>query len=64
MAAEKERVYARVGRGGSTGWKELQGGICRVMQEYCGEHKSADLLKLGLWWMNSIRESEAKDTFV
>ena len=64
VAAEKERVYARVGRGGSTGWKELQAGICRVMQEYCGEHKSKDLLELGLWWLNSIRESEAADTFV
>ena len=46
------------------GWKELQAGICRVMQDYCGEYKGQDLLELGLWWLDSIRESEAQNTFV
>ncbi len=61
---EKARVYARVGQGGNVGWKELQAGICRVMQDYCGEYKGEELLKLGLWWLNSIQESEAADTYV
>jgi succinate dehydrogenase/fumarate reductase flavoprotein subunit len=61
---EKDRIYAPVGRGGDIGWKELQAGICRVMQDYCGEQKGKELLELGLWWLDSIRESEAANTYV
>ncbi len=61
---EKRRVYAPVGRKGDIGWKELQAGICRVMQDYCGEYKSEEVLKMGLWWLNSIREGEAERTYV
>jgi len=61
---EKARVYAPVGRRGDTGWKELQAGICRIMQDYCGEYKGEETLKLGLWWLNSIREGEAARTYV
>ena len=61
---EKARVYAPVGRKGDMGWKELQAGICRIMQDYCGEYKSEEILKMGLWWLNSIRESEAERTYV
>jgi len=56
---EKTRVYAPVKRKGDIGWKELQAGICRIMQDYCGEYKSEETLKMGLRWLNSIRESEA-----
>jgi len=34
------------------------------MQIYCGEYKSERMLKMGLWWLNSIRESEATRTYV
>ena len=34
---EKVRVYAPVKRKDEIGWKELQAGICRIMQDYCGE---------------------------
>jgi succinate dehydrogenase/fumarate reductase flavoprotein subunit len=61
---EKVRVYAPVGRKGDIGWKELQAGICRIMQDYCGEYKGEKTLELGLWWLNSIRESEAGRTYV
>jgi len=61
---EKVRVYAPVGRKGDIGWKELQAGICRIMQDYCGEYKGEKTLELGLWWLNSIRESEAERTYV
>jgi succinate dehydrogenase/fumarate reductase flavoprotein subunit len=64
VEAEKSRVYAPVGRKGDIGWKELQAGICRIMQDYCGEYKSDEILKTGLWWLNSIRESEAERTYV
>lgn len=61
---EKVRVYAPLHRKGDTGWKELHAGISRVMQVYCGEYKTEEMLKTGLWWLNSIRESEAARTFV
>jgi succinate dehydrogenase/fumarate reductase flavoprotein subunit len=56
---EKARVYAPVTRQDGIGWKELRGGICRIMQDYCGEFKNEQTLKLGLNWIESIRDSEA-----
>jgi len=61
---EKARVYAPLRQQGDVGWKELQAGICRIMQDYCGEYKSEETLKMGLRWLNSIRESEAARTSV
>jgi len=55
---EKVRVYAPVVRSHGVGWKELQAGLCRVMQDYCGEYRSEETLELGLEWLDSIRESE------
>ena len=63
VAEEKTRVYAPVGREGDIGWKELQAGVCRIMQDYCGEYKSEEILKTGLWWLSSIRESEVERTY-
>jgi len=60
---EKARVYAPINRKGEIGWKELQAGLCRIMQDYCGEYKSEETLKMGLRWLNSIRESEATRTY-
>jgi len=60
---EKVRVYAPLGRKGGAGWKELQAGICRIMQDHCGEYKSEETLKMGLRWLNSIRESEASRAY-
>lgn len=56
---EKKRVYAPVKRKDGVGWKDLQSGICRIMQDYCGEYKNKETLELGLEWLKSIRESEA-----
>jgi succinate dehydrogenase/fumarate reductase flavoprotein subunit len=58
VEAEKARVYAPVRRKGGIGWKELNAGICRIMQDYCGEYKSDGILKTGLKWFKEIRESE------
>jgi len=60
---EKARVYAPVKRKSDIGWKELHAGICRIMQDYCGEYKGEETLKMGLRWLNSIRESEAARTY-
>jgi hypothetical protein len=60
---EKSRVYAPVKRKEGTGWKELRAGLCRIMQDYCGEYRSKETLNLGLRWLNSIRESEASRVY-
>ena len=60
---EKARVYAPAKRTDGIGWKELHAGISRIMQDYCGEYKGEETLKMGLRWLNSIRESEASSAF-
>jgi succinate dehydrogenase/fumarate reductase flavoprotein subunit len=60
---EKARVYAPVQRKDGTGWKELRAGLCRIMQDYCGEYKNEEVLKIGLGWLESIRESEASRAY-
>jgi succinate dehydrogenase/fumarate reductase flavoprotein subunit len=64
LGRAKERVYSALGQRGDIGWKELQAGIARVMQVYCAEYKSREMLETGLWWLKSIRESEAVRTQV
>ena len=39
-------------------WKELNAGVCRVMQDYCGELKSEETLKIGLKWFDEIEAGE------
>ncbi|MBN1188485.1 MAG: FAD-dependent oxidoreductase [Dehalococcoidales bacterium] len=63
VQAEKDRVYAPVKRKNGVGWKELQAGLCRIMQDYCGEYKSEEVLETGLRWFKSIRESEASRVY-
>jgi succinate dehydrogenase/fumarate reductase flavoprotein subunit len=52
-------VYAPVSRDQGYGWKEVQAGLCRIMQDYCGEFRSKETLGLGLEWLDSIARSEA-----
>jgi succinate dehydrogenase/fumarate reductase flavoprotein subunit len=63
LEAEKVRVYAPAQRNGGMGWKELKAGLCKVMQDYCGEYKSEGTLKMGLDWLKSISESEAASVY-
>ena len=60
---EKTRVYAPVRLKHGIGWKELRAGLCRIMQDYCGEYRNEETLKMGLRWLSSIRESEASRTY-
>ena len=60
---EKARVYAPVRRTEGIGWKELRAGLCRIMQDYCGEYKNEETLNMGLRWLSSIRESEASRVY-
>jgi succinate dehydrogenase/fumarate reductase flavoprotein subunit len=56
---EKTRVYGPVNREDGIGWKELRAGICRIIQDYCGEYKSEETLRMGLGWLDSILDTEA-----
>ena len=61
VEAEKTRVYVPIWRKDGIDWKELEAGIARVMQDYCGPVKNEQLLNLGLKWLNEIREGEAAE---
>ena len=59
--AEKERmrVYSPLKGNGKIGWKEMNMRISRLMQHYCGDIKSEELLTTGLDLLNDIQELEA-----
>lgn len=62
VAREKARLYAPLEQAEdprSIGWKELNAGICRVMQDYCGQYKSEEVLRAGINLLGELRESEA-----
>jgi succinate dehydrogenase/fumarate reductase flavoprotein subunit len=58
VETEKARVYQPLQQKGMA-WKELNAGVCRVMQDYCGELKSENVLKIGLKWFDELEAGEA-----
>jgi succinate dehydrogenase/fumarate reductase flavoprotein subunit len=60
---EKERVYAPVKRRNGIDWKELNAGVCKIMQDYCGELKNEELLNIGLKWFSELAEGEAQTAY-
>lgn len=58
ISAEKSRVYAPLKNGAGYGWKEVQIGLNRVMQDYVGKYKSKEILETGLWYLSSIENNE------
>lgn len=67
VEAERKRILNPVERSNDfksyVSWKELWIGIARVMQVCCGEYKSIPILEEGLFWLESIRNSEAQLTY-
>ena len=59
VEVEKTRLYAPLQRKNGMDWKELNAGVCRVMQDYCGELKSEEILKIGLKWFDEMEAGEA-----
>jgi len=55
---EKTRIYAPLEQVDVIDWKELNAGLCRIMQNYCGEPKNDELLKIGLTALKEIEEDE------
>jgi succinate dehydrogenase/fumarate reductase flavoprotein subunit len=61
---EMTRVYAPLEQNKpNLGWKELNIGICRVMQDYCGQYKNEETLQAGLRLLQELRESEATHVY-
>ncbi|HWQ77808.1 MAG TPA: FAD-binding protein [Anaerovoracaceae bacterium] len=59
----KEQVYEPVTREDGIGWKEYKQGLARVMQEYCGDYKTDEVLKAGLEVLKNIKESEGDELY-
>jgi succinate dehydrogenase/fumarate reductase flavoprotein subunit len=59
VKAEKERILSLVNRDSGLGWKELNAAIARIMQNYCGEAKSEELLVTGLKLLDNIMQEDA-----
>jgi succinate dehydrogenase/fumarate reductase flavoprotein subunit len=62
VAAEMERVYAPVRRTAGVDWKELRAGLARVMQNYCGDLKNAELLRIGRACLEEVEERVFPET--
>jgi succinate dehydrogenase/fumarate reductase flavoprotein subunit len=65
VEAEKNRVYAPLKNNPETaiGWKELNMGIAKTMQNYCGEIKFDDLLNIGLLRLKEYEEKIVPNTY-
>ena len=63
--AEKKRIYAPLQNKPETaiGWKELNMGIAKTMQNYCGDAKCDDLLKIGLLRLQEYEKKVVPDTY-
>jgi succinate dehydrogenase/fumarate reductase flavoprotein subunit len=55
---EKNRVRAFTKREDGLNWKELNAASGRIMQNYCGDPKNEELLKIGLNWFKDLVENE------
>ncbi len=65
VKAEKERIYKPLyNKGGEIGWRELQAGMNRIMQDYLVDYKKSQTMEIGLFWLDSLRQSEAKRVYI
>jgi succinate dehydrogenase/fumarate reductase flavoprotein subunit len=55
---EKKRVYAPIHRENGVDWKEFNMGMCRIMQNYCSEHKTESLMQMGLDVLDEYEREE------
>ena len=65
IAKERTRIYKPLeNTDGKIGWKEVQLGSCRLMQQYLGKYKSEEIMKMGLWWFDSLKNNELRNVTV
>lgn len=55
---EKNRIYQFIKPKEGLNWKELNSASARVMQNYCGDPRNEELLKIGLIWIDDIFKYE------
>lgn len=62
---EKQRIYTPINNDPCTsiGWKELNMGISKTMQNYCGDMKRDELLNIGLDRLKEYEEKIIPNTF-
>jgi len=63
IESEKTRIYSFLSRKEGISWKEFNMHITRIMQNYCGEIKSEELLKLGLELLEKMENNEVSLLF-
>ncbi|MCX6012745.1 MAG: FAD-binding protein [Chloroflexi bacterium] len=63
IEAEKRRVYSPTQRKYGIEWKELNQGINKVMQFYCGDPKEGEVMKAGLQLLDDINIEMASNSF-
>ena len=62
---EKDRVYTALHRKNATiGWRELQAGMTRIIRDYLNDYKVEETLKIGLFWLKSLIETENEQVYV
>ena len=59
VGQERERVYRPLEQDDGMDWKELEAGIAKTMQDYCGDVLTDELLQIGLLTLAEIEEAEA-----
>jgi len=60
---EKERIYAPISRDSGVDWKELNYGLNKVMQVYCGDPRSEKLMKSGLVFLDDLKQEAAQNLY-
>lgn len=63
VEVQKEWSFAPLRRESGATWKELNTALTRIMQGYCGEYKTAELLETGLATLKDLEENEASRLF-
>jgi succinate dehydrogenase/fumarate reductase flavoprotein subunit len=63
VEAEKTRVYSPIQGEGGLNWKEFNSGINRVMQNYCGDPKTENLLNIGLLALKELEQNDAAEIY-
>ncbi len=64
VEAEKRRIFAPLDNKPAHEWKELNAASCRIMQDYCGEYKNEELLRIGLTWIDDLKRNETSKVCV
>jgi succinate dehydrogenase/fumarate reductase flavoprotein subunit len=58
IESEKSRIYSFLGKNEGVTWKDFNMHITRIMQNYCGEIKSEELLNIGLDLLEKMEHNE------